>query len=107
MSKQRITDPVHGTIELNEVESAIISSSTYQRLRHVKQLGLAYLVFPGADYSRFSHSIGACHVTGEILKALISNCSDINFTADEVVIYRLAGLLHDVGHYPFSHTMET
>ena len=103
---RRIADPVHNSIGLSEVELKIISTPAFQRLRGVKQLGLAYLVYPGADYSRFSHSLGVCHVTWQILTALKRNCPDLDITDDEIQIYRLAGLLHDVGHYPFSHTME-
>ena len=101
---KRITDPVHGTIGLSKVEAEIISTPVFQRLRNIKQLGLANLVFPGADYSRFSHSIGVCHVTGRILENLERNKCEIG--KKEIQQYRLAGLLHDIGHYPFSHAME-
>ena len=102
-SHSRITDPVHGTIELSELEVDLLSTGAFQRLRNVKQLGLAHLVFPGADYSRLSHSIGVNHVTGRILDALKSN-TDAHIADAEYELYRLAGLLHDVGHYPlFPH----
>ena len=104
-SHARITDPVHGTIELSQLEIDLVSTGAFQRLRNVKQLGLAHLVFPGADYSRFSHSIGVNHVTGKILDALKSN-TGAHIKDDEYELYRLAGLLHDVGHYPYSHTFE-
>ena len=99
-----ISDSVHGTIELNKVETRLISTPAFQRLRAIKQLGLGYMVFPGADYSRFSHSLGACHVTQQLVQAL-SNAG-VTIAEDEKVGYRLAGLLHDIGHYPFSHAME-
>ncbi len=101
---KRIADPVHGTIGLSDLELKIIATSAYQRLRNVKQLGLAFLVFPGADYSRFAHSIGVCHVAGRMMEALQKNGVDID--DHEVQRYRLAALLHDIGHYPFSHAME-
>lgn len=101
---KQITDPVHSTIGISELEAKVINSEAFQRLRSVKQLGLAHLVFPGADYSRFSHSLGVCHVTGLILQALKN--SGQPFEEKKVQRYRLAGLLHDVGHYPFSHAME-
>lgn len=104
--KKRITDPVHGTIELSPLELEVISSPAFQRLRNVKQLGLAHLVYPGADYSRFSHSIGVCHVTGRILTALRDRAGVTDISDEEMQRYRLAALLHDVGHYPFSHAME-
>ncbi len=103
--KSRITDPVHGTIELSQLEIDLLSTRAFQRLRNVKQLGLANLVFPGADYSRLAHSLGVNHVTGKILDSLRQN-SDVEIGDEEYELYRLAGLLHDVGHYPFSHTFE-
>lgn len=102
---KRIADPVHGTIGLSALEARVISTRAFQRLRNVKQLGLAHYVFPGADYSRFSHSIGVCHVTGRILDAL-SQLGIPDLDARTIQLYRLAALLHDVGHYPFSHAME-
>ena len=99
---KRIADPVHGTIGLSELEVELISTKAFQRLRNVKQLGLADLVFPGADYSRLSHSIGVCHVTGRILDSLRAYSGE-EITDQEYQLYRLAGLLHDLGHFPFSH----
>jgi HD superfamily phosphohydrolase len=99
-----VSDPIHGTIRVSEVEARVISTRAFQRLRNVRQLGLAYMVFPGADYSRFSHSLGVCHVTGRILSAL--KAAGVSFDPAEEQRYRLAGLLHDVGHYPYSHAME-
>ena len=102
---RRIADPVHGTIALSDLETELLSTQAFQRLRNVKQLGLAHLVFPGADYSRLSHSLGVNHVTARILDSLINNTGQQICDA-EYEIYRLAGLMHDVGHYPFSHTFE-
>jgi len=103
---RRISDPVHNTIGLSRAEVAVIGTRCFQRLRNIKQLGLASLVFPGADYSRLSHSIGVCHITGRILEALRLNCPNFKITEAELQEYRLAGLLHDLGHYPFSHAMQ-
>ena len=102
---RRITDPVHGTVWFSDLEIEVLSTQAFQRLRGVKQLGLAHLVFPGADYSRLSHSIGVNHVTGRILDSLRNNAG-LKITDAEYELYRLAGLLHDIGHYPFSHTLE-
>jgi len=102
---KQVNDPVHGSIFLSNLESDIISSKVFQRLHNIKQLGLGVSVYPGANYSRFSHSLGACHLAGKMYDAIWKNsereCSD-----DEKQLYRLGGLLHDVGHYPFSHTFE-
>ena len=102
---KRITDLIHGTIGLSELEIELLSTKAFQRLRNVKQLGLAHFVFPSADYSRLSHSIGVNHVTGRILDALKQNAEQ-DISDKEYELYRLAGLMHDIGHYPFSHTFE-
>lgn len=101
-----VVDPIHGLIGLTEVESKILSSKSMQRLHNVKQLGLAHLVYPGANYSRHSHSLGACHNAGRMLDAI--NRNSIGAASDEATVqkYRLVALLHDVGHYPFSHATE-
>jgi len=73
---KRVADPVYKTVGLSKLEVSVVNTKVFQRLRNVKQLGLAHLVFPGADYSRFSHSLGVCHVTGRMLEALrASNCN--------------------------------
>ena len=83
----------------------VIETPAFQRLRNIKHLSLAYLVFPGADFSRFSHSLGACHVMGRTLVSL-QHRYPTQISDNDVQLYRLAALLHDVGHYPFSHAME-
>jgi HD superfamily phosphohydrolase len=101
---KQIADPVHGSIVVDELASRLIGTQAFQRLRNVKQLGLAHLVFPAADYSRFAHSIGVYHVTGRLLDALLAR--NVQIAPREQQRYKLAALLHDVGHYPFSHAME-
>lgn len=101
---KRIADAVHGTVELSEAEANVLSTRAFQRLRGVKHLGLASLAFPGADYSRFSHGVGTLHVTGMIFENLKRYAPQL--TDPEVRVYRMAALLHDIGHYPFSHTFE-
>ena len=106
---KQINDPIHGSIHLSELETSIISTGVFQRLHNVKQLGLGVLVYPSANYSRFSHSIGACHLAGRIVDAINKNLApnDKRRISDEhKKMYRLGGLLHDIGHYPFSHTFE-
>lgn len=99
-----IADPVHGTIRITKIENEVIDTPAFQRLRNVAQLGLASYVFPGANFSRFSHSLGACHVAGRVLARF--EAAGESMGDEETQLYRLAALLHDVGHYPYSHTFE-
>ena len=121
-----INDPIHSRIPLTQVEQSVIEHRMFQRLRRVKALGLLEKVFPSARHSRFEHSIGACHVAGKILSALPNNQREISnldrweklpkyrpwqglpefLRADRIQQIRLAALLHDVGHGPFSHASE-
>jgi HD superfamily phosphohydrolase len=98
-----LTDPVHGAIGLSEFETAVVNSPTFQRLRRLKQLGLASLVYPNADHSRFAHSLGVFHIMGRAIDTLIHKG---RLQAEDKPKLRLAALLHDVGHYPYSHLME-
>ncbi|MFA5253563.1 MAG: HD domain-containing protein [Methanoregula sp.] len=108
--KYKIHDAIHKTIGLSQLELDIIDTKSFQRLRNVKQLSLLSYVFPSADYSRFSHSLGTCYLSGKIFDALHFdgdlNRSDRIKHQKQKQKVRLAGLLHDIGHYPFSHVME-
>jgi len=95
-----IRDPVHGTIELTELERLILDTAPMQRLRHVRQLGLAHLVYPGAHHTRFEHSLGCLHLADQMADA-------IDLGEDDRRRLRLAALLHDVGHLAFSHDSES
>ena len=101
-----VTDPVHGNISLTKVEAEIMATAVMQRLHNVRQLGLAHLVYPGANYSRFSHSVGACHNAANMLQAIGRN-TGIQLDEKLAQEYRLVALMHDIGHYPFSHATET
>lgn len=112
---KRIADPVHGTIGLSDLEVKIVNTPVFQRLRNVRHLGLAHYVFPGGDFSRFAHSLGVCHIAGVILDAVLRKNKAATESGlhklskkdiQEIKEFRLAALLHDVGHYPFSHAME-
>jgi len=98
-----IRDPVHGYIGMTDIEKRVIDTFALQRLRGIKQLSVASAVYPGAEHTRFSHSVGTMHVAGMIIDAL-SRTADI--TNDERQLVRLVALLHDVGHGPFSHSSE-
>ena len=97
-----IRDPVHGYILINELEKSVLDTYPMQRLHRIKQLGNAYLTYPGADHSRFGHSLGTLHLASVAGSKLL----DLGFTHEEIQEFRLAALLHDVGHGPFSHLFE-
>ncbi|MBX2921859.1 MAG: HD domain-containing protein [Chitinophagaceae bacterium] len=100
-----INDPVYGFITIdNPLISEIISHPWYQRLRRIKQMALAHLVYPGAVHTRLHHSLGAYHLMGNALNELKSKGVDIS--NEEETGAKIAILLHDIGHGPFSHALE-
>ncbi|OHB59639.1 MAG: hypothetical protein A2173_08115 [Planctomycetes bacterium RBG_13_44_8b] len=98
-----IIDPVHGDIGLSKLETEIINTPTFQRLRRLKQLGFASFVYPSASYNRFSHSLGVLYLSSRV--AEVFRRKDLVAQKD-IRKLRLAALLHDIGHYPYSHLME-
>ena len=106
---KRIYDSIHGFIYLNEWENQLIDSAPFQRLHYIRQLGCAYLVYPGAVHSRFEHSLGVMKLASEIfdkLKEKETLFSDIAILPYWRQMIRLAALVHDLGHLPFSHSAE-
>lgn len=104
-----LRDPVHGFIRADALETALINSRPVQRLRFIHQLGFTFLVFPGAEHSRFSHVLGAMHLAGRLYDALCSKGDGLlpsGPRSPERRLVRAAALLHDVGHAPFSHSAE-
>ncbi|WP_109481290.1 HD domain-containing protein [Paraburkholderia sp. C35] len=99
-----LRDPIHGDIELTRLETAVIDLPVVQRLRGIKQLGTAHLVYPGALHTRFDHSIGACAVAHRIVDSLRRKGLVVPQELEEAV--GVAALLHDVTHVPFGHTLE-
>lgn len=95
-----IRDPIYGFIELTDTEIKIINTPIFQRLRRIKQLAMAYLVYPTANHTRFDHSLGVFHVANKMAKKLLPE-------EEERQLIRYAALLHDVGHGPFSHVSES
>ncbi|MBN2136237.1 MAG: HD domain-containing protein [Sedimentisphaerales bacterium] len=100
-----IIDPVHGDIGLSKLETELIDTPTFQRLRGIKQLGFAYMVYPNARHSRFEHSLGVMHMMSRVLDSFRSK-DERCLSDDDCRKLRLAALLHDIGHYPYSHLME-
>ncbi len=110
-----IRDPIHGFIVIDEIERDIINHPDFQRLRRIRQLGCTDMVYPGATHTRFEHSLGVMHVATKMFEHIIHRRPDylkneLNFTDSDLQrdkrIVRLAALLHDIGHAPFSHAAE-
>jgi HD superfamily phosphohydrolase len=99
-----IRDPIHGDISLGRLEAAVLDCAAVQRLRGIKQLGTAYLVYPGAVHTRFDHSLGACAVAHRIIDNLRRGGIDVAPDLEELI--GVGALLHDVTHVPFGHTLE-
>lgn len=105
-------DPIHGFIEIRHWEERIIDSKPFQRLRGIKQLSLTYLVYHGAEHTRFGHSLGVTHLVTRAFRAVISN-NETLFQNEKAKIawyeqiLRLIALTHDLGHAPFSHGSES
>ncbi len=103
--KKIINDPVLGFINIqSEVVFDLIEQPVFQRLRKIKQLGLSYLVFPGANHSRFEHALGASHLMRQAISVL--RLKGVEITNEEADAVTIAILLHDIGHAPFSHVLE-
>jgi HD superfamily phosphohydrolase len=101
-----VRDPIWNNIGLDSSALAVLDSAPVQRLRYVRQLGHAYLVYPGATHTRFEHALGAYHLARRALGLLAERDVLRQVPAEAVVLTRLAALLHDIGHYPFSHALE-
>ncbi len=98
-----IYDEIYGYIPVSDLELKVIETPTVQRLRRVKQLALAWYVYPGAVHTRFSHSLGVMHIIGLITDKLINEGF---IRRDDYELLRIASILHDVGHTPYSHAIE-
>ena len=113
--KYEIRCPIHGFIEINDWERAIIDAPVFQRLRRIRQLAWTDHIYPGAMHTRFEHSIGVMHTASLLYDAIVKNSPDVlrrelaynddGLRRDRQLV-RLAALLHDVGHGPFSHAAE-
>ena len=94
-----INDTIHGSFEIDGVREDLLATPEFNKLSHIKQLGLAHLVFPGAHHTRFEHSLGVSHLAGRM-------ASSLDLDPHECMTVEVAGMLHDVGHGPYSHTLE-
>ena len=101
-----VRDPLWDNIRLDGAALGVLDTPAVQRLRYVRQLGHAFLVYPGATHSRFEHALGAYHLAREALAILEERGELQGVAPEDLVAVPLAALLHDVGHYPFSHALE-
>lgn len=92
-------DPVHGFIRIEGRECDVVDTPVFQRLRRIRQLAMAHLVYPGAVHTRLEHTLGVVHVAGRL-------CRQLEIDVERTRLIRLAALLHDIGHGPFSHPSE-
>ena len=101
-----IRDPLWDNIRLDPAALAVLDTAPMQRLRYIRQLGHAFLVYPGATHTRFEHALGAYHLTRLALASLEERGELGGVSETDRMAARLAALLHDIGHYPFSHALE-
>jgi uncharacterized protein len=101
-----IRDPIWGYIHIPPDMMALVDAEEFQRMRDISQLGHVLLVYPGARHSRFEHSLGVFHIAGQFIKQLLKSPRSPQLTMEDVRVLLAASLLHDIGHYPFSHLLE-
>jgi HD superfamily phosphohydrolase len=101
-----VRDPLWDNIRVDRSVMRLVDSPPVQRLRYIRQLGHAFLVYPGATHSRFEHALGTYHLTKLALAALEERGELAQVPQERQLAVRLAALLHDIGHYPFSHALE-
>ena len=105
MSKE-IYDPIHDFIHITPLMRQVIDTPEFQRLRELKQLGATYFVFPSATHSRFAHSLGVSHLAGKLMETLQKNQKKLQISERDIELTRIAALVHDIGHGPFSHLYD-
>lgn len=101
-----IFDPIHKYMKFDKLLLKIIDTIEFQRLRNIKQLGLCYYVFPGASHNRFEHSLGVSYLSGYMIEALKNKQPELNITDRMILLVKVAGLIHDLGHVSFSHFFD-
>ncbi|MFW6313934.1 MAG: HD domain-containing protein [Spirochaetota bacterium] len=103
---QPVRDPLWGHIYLSEGLVSILDSLEFQQLSKIKQLGPAHLVYPGATHTRLAHSLGVYHISYRMIRALLTYASAPTLGRESVAAYLCAALLHDLGHFPFTHSLK-
>jgi deoxynucleoside triphosphate triphosphohydrolase SAMHD1 len=104
--KLQTNDEIHQSIEICPVMKAIVDTQVFQRLRHISQLGTSQYVYVCGDHNRFQHSLGVAHLAEKMCRNIKSEQPALGVTEKDILCVKLAGLLHDVGHGPFSHLYE-
>ena len=106
MAETKIFDPIHGFIAISPLMKRILATPAMHRLRDLKQLGATSYVFPGATHTRLSHSIGVSYLAGKMMTSLRVNQPELMITDRDVELTRIAALVHDLGHGPYSHLYD-
>ena len=106
LKTKMFNDPVHGHVDMHPLCVRVIDTAQFQRLRKLKQLGTCYYVFGGAAHNRFEHSLGVSYLAGEWVEHFRRMQPELGVTDEDVICVKLAGLIHDLGHGPFSHAFE-
>ena len=117
-NQQEIRDPIHNFIRLDPGEIKVLDSAPFQRLRHIHQLALTYLLYPGATHRRFEHSLGVMELASRVYDIVTDPINIHHDSVREIVpidfdlkywkrTLRMAALCHDLGHLPFSHAAES
>lgn len=101
-----IFDQIHKYMKFDNLLLKIIDTVEFQRLRNIKQLGLCYYVFPGASHNRFEHSLGVSYLSGYMIETLKNKQPELNITERDILLVKVAGLIHDLGHVCFSHFFD-
>jgi uncharacterized protein len=105
-STEVIRDPLWDNVRVDRAALLALDTPTVQRLRYIRQVGHSFLVYPGATHTRFEHALGAYHLTRRAIASLEEQGELGPATRDDCLAVRMAALLHDIGHYPFSHALE-
>ena len=101
-----IFDQIHKYMKFDNLLLKIIDTIEFQRLRNIKQLGLCYYVFPGASHNRFEHSLGVSYLSGYMIETLKNKQPELNIGERDILLVKVAGLIHDLGHVCFSHFFD-
>ena len=101
-----IYDSIHGYMEMSELCLSVIDNPIFKRLKKIKQTGTCYEVWPGASHNRFEHSLGVSYLAEKILLSIRGKQPELKISDRIIELVKIAGLCHDLGHGPYSHTFD-